>query len=84
MHAKTVAVDRCWSLIGSTNLDWLSLRRNAELNIEIHGSRVGEQMAEMFAADRALCVPFLLRDWQARSSVRRSLTRLAAVADPLM
>lgn len=43
MHAKTVVVDRCWSFIGSTNLDWLSLRRNAEMNTEVHGSRVGEQ-----------------------------------------
>ena len=84
MHAKTVVVDRCWSFIGSTNLDWLSLRRNAEINIEVHGSRVGEQMADMFAADRANCVPFSLREWQARSPVRRALTYLAAIADPVM
>ena len=66
MHAKTVVIDRCWSLVGSTNLDWLSLRRNAEMNIEIHGSRVGEQMAEMFVVDRAGCTPFSVREWQAR------------------
>ena len=84
MHAKTVVVDRCWSFIGSTNLDWLSLRRNAEMNIEVHGSRVGEQMAEMFAADRTNCVPFSLRDWQGRSPARRALTYLAAIADPVM
>jgi len=84
MHAKTVVVDRRWSLVGSTNLDWLSLRRNAELNIEIHGSRVGEQMAEMFAADQALSEPFSLDDWQRRSPVRRAFTWLMAQADPLM
>ena len=84
MHAKTVVVDRCWSLVGSTNLDWLSLRRNAEIDIEIHGSRVGEQMAEMFAADRAECVAFALHDWSARPPTRRILTRLVALADPLM
>ena len=84
MHAKTVVVDRCWSLVGSTNLDWLSLRRNAEMNIEVHGSRVGEQMAEMFAADRVNCVPLSLGEWQARSPARRALTWLAAMADPVM
>ena len=84
MHAKTVVVDRCWSLVGSTNLDWLSLRRNAEIDIEIHGSRVGEQMAEMFAVDRADCAPFSLREWHARSPFRRVLMRLVALADPLM
>jgi phosphatidylserine/phosphatidylglycerophosphate/cardiolipin synthase-like enzyme len=79
-----VVVDRCWSLVGSTNLDWLSLRRNAEMNIEIHGSRVGGQMADMFAVDRAGCTPFSLREWQARSPGRRALTSLAALADPLV
>lgn len=54
-----------------------------EQRVDMQGL-VGEQMAEMFAADRALCVPFSLREWQARSPVRRWLTRLAAVAAPLM
>ena len=84
MHAKTVVVDRCWSLVGSTNIDRLSLRRNAEINVEIHGSRVGEQMAQMFAVDRSACVPFLLSDWQKRSPARRGVTWLAALAGPLM
>jgi phosphatidylserine/phosphatidylglycerophosphate/cardiolipin synthase-like enzyme len=84
MHAKTVVIDRCWSLVGSTNLDWLSLRRNAEIDIEIHGARVGEQMAEMFTVDRADCEAFSLHEWHARSPLRRSLMRLVALADPLM
>jgi cardiolipin synthase len=84
MHAKTVVIDRCWSLVGSTNLDWLSLRRNAELNIEIHGSSVGEQVAHMFRTDLASCVAFSLSKWQSRRPLRRRLTRLAALAAPLM
>ncbi len=84
MHAKTVVIDRCWSLVGSTNWDWLSLRRNAEIDIEIHGSRVGEQMAEMFAVDRVDCTSFSLREWHDRSQLRRVFMRLVALADPLM
>ena len=84
MHAKTVVVDRCWSLVGSTNIDRLSLRRNAEINIEIHGSRVGDQMAEMFAVDRSDCVLFSLPEWQTRSRTRRFMTWCAARAGPLL
>ena len=85
MHAKTVVVDRCWSLVGSTNIDRLSLRRNAEINIEIHGSYVGDQMAQMFAMDRSECAPFSLHEWRTRSRVRRFLTwSLARAAGPLM
>ena len=84
MHAKTIVVDRCWSLVGSTNLDPLSLRRNAEINIEIHGSRVGEQMAEMFIADQRNCAPFSLQVWRTRSPLRRGVTHLFALAGPVM
>lgn len=84
MHAKTVVIDRCWSLVGSTNLDRLSLRRNAELNVEVHGTGFGEQVAAMFEADRAECAPFSLRDWRARPGWRRVETRLMALAEPLM
>jgi cardiolipin synthase len=84
MHAKTVVVDRCWSLVGSTNLDPLSLLRNAEMNVEIHGSCVGEQMAEMFAADLRNCAPFSLQSWRARPPLRRLVTRLSALAGPVM
>lgn len=84
MHAKTVVVDRCWSLVGSTNLDRLSLRRNAELNVEVHGTRVGEQVAAMFEADQSACTPFSLSDWRERPGWRRVATRLTALAEPLM
>ncbi|MEZ5318105.1 MAG: phosphatidylserine/phosphatidylglycerophosphate/cardiolipin synthase family protein [Vicinamibacterales bacterium] len=84
MHAKTVVVDRRWSLIGSTNLDWLSLRRNAELNVEIHGGYVGEQMADMFATDRTFCAPFSLRQWRERPPARRAFTWALAHVDPVM
>lgn len=68
----------------ATNLDWLSLRRNAEIDIEIHGSRMGEQMVEMFAVDRADCEAFSLDEWHARSPLRRVQMRLVALADPLI
>lgn len=80
IHAKTVVVDRLWSLVGSSNLDPYSLWRNAELNLEIHGSAFGEQMAHMFERDRARCDAFTLLAWERRGGARRWLTRVAALA----
>ena len=56
IHAKTIVIDRRWSLVGSSNLDPLSLHRNAELNVAIHGQAVGEALAALFEEDRELAV----------------------------
>lgn len=79
IHTKTVVIDRCWSLVGSTNLDALSLVRNAELNFEIHGTRVGEEMAEVFTLDCAGSSEFTAGEWRDRSRGRKLATRIAAL-----
>lgn len=79
IHAKTIVVDRHWSLIGSSNLDTFSLRRNAELNVEVHGTALGEQMAEVFRRDCEQSVPFTVREWESRSRRRRWITRVATL-----
>ncbi|MGE0160816.1 MAG: phospholipase D-like domain-containing protein [Gemmatimonadales bacterium] len=58
---RRIVVDRCWSLVGSTNLDPLSLHRNSELNVEIQGSAFGEQLAEVFLRDVGLATSFHAR-----------------------
>jgi phosphatidylserine/phosphatidylglycerophosphate/cardiolipin synthase-like enzyme len=78
IHAKTVVVDRCWSLVGSSNLDGLSLRQNAEFDLAIHGTAVGEQLAAVFARDCTGSTPFRQESWRARGANRRWLSRAAA------
>lgn len=78
IHAKTVVVDRAWTLIGSSNLDPLSLAWNAELNFEIHGSAVGRAMAAAFTRDRRGATPLGLREWDERPGIRRAAAWLAA------
>ncbi len=84
LHAKTVVIDRCWSLVGSTNLDALSLVRNAELNVEIHGPAFGAQVAQMFMEDRASATRVTADAWRGRSAARRAVTQAAALLATLM
>ncbi|MBI1723252.1 MAG: cardiolipin synthase ClsB [Gemmatimonadetes bacterium] len=51
LHAKTAVVDGVISLIGSSNLDPLSLHRNYELNVLVADPAVGSRMRELFAQD---------------------------------
>lgn len=82
IHAKTVVIDRCWALVGSTNLDGLSLRRNAEIDVEVHGDAVGRRMAAVFLRDRLRSLPFTHDDWSRRSQGRRWASAIAATARP--
>jgi len=79
IHAKTVVADRQWSVVGSSNLDSLSLRKNLEFDIEMHGSAIGEQLRSIFARDRENCQPFTAEDWRRRSFRRQTATRLLSV-----
>jgi cardiolipin synthase len=51
LHAKTYLFDQRWSIIGSTNLDYQSLRYNDEGNIGILDLSFGSRMAEIFEED---------------------------------
>ncbi|HKP75586.1 MAG TPA: phosphatidylserine/phosphatidylglycerophosphate/cardiolipin synthase family protein [Longimicrobiaceae bacterium] len=79
VHAKTAVVDSCWSLVGSSNLDPLSLVRNAELNLEVHGAAFAAQLRASFARDRGLSRPLSEDAWRERPLPRRLLTRAAAL-----
>lgn len=51
LHAKTAVFDRVWSVIGSANLDFQSLRRNDEGNVGIVDEDFGKEMCEAFYED---------------------------------
>ncbi len=51
LHAKTYLFDQSWSIIGSTNLDYQSLRYNDEGNIGILDRPFASQMTEVFEED---------------------------------
>jgi len=51
LHAKTAVVDEVWSTVGSTNMDYLSLLHNDEVNAVILSREFAVEMEKMFVKD---------------------------------
>ncbi|OYV71383.1 MAG: hypothetical protein B7Z72_06840, partial [Gemmatimonadetes bacterium 21-71-4] len=66
LHAKTAVVDGFVTLVGSSNLDPLSLHRNYELNALVADPQVGQAMRDLFAADLLKATPVGREEWRRR------------------
>ena len=66
LHAKTAVFDEMWSIIGSANLDFQSLRRNDEGNVGIIDERFGRQMAAIFREDIQQSERITIERWHKR------------------
>lgn len=77
LHAKTAVVDGVVSLVGSSNLDPLSLHRNYELNVLIGDPAVGTAMRRLFEDDLTHAAPLDLVEWN-RRPLRAKLAEAAA------
>ena len=71
LHAKTAVIDGVWSTVGSTNMDFLSLLGNDEVNAVILDREFARQMERMFAADLAASKPILRTEWEKRPMLPR-------------
>lgn len=52
-HAKLAIVDRATALVGSSNLDYWSWNRNAEVDIAVTDAPTVDMVASLFESDRA-------------------------------
>jgi cardiolipin synthase len=66
LHAKTAVVDKVWSTVGSTNMDFLSLLSNDEVNAVILSHEFAVQMEKMFVRDLANSKQIQLSEWEKR------------------
>jgi cardiolipin synthase len=66
LHAKTAVVDGFITLVGSSNLDPLSLHRNYELNVLIADPVTGQAMRQLFASDLEHAATVATPEWQRR------------------
>ncbi len=66
LHAKTYLFDRCWSIVGSSNLDYQSLVYNDEGNVGILDASFGSKMAEIFDEDLKNSIKIEEETWRKR------------------
>ena len=71
LHAKTAVVDNVWSTVGSTNMDFLSLLSNDEVNAVILNKEFAAEMEKMFAGDLADSREIQWDEWKKRPLVPR-------------
>jgi len=71
LHAKTAVIDGVWSTVGSTNLDYLSLLNNDEVNAVVLNKEFALEMEQMFVRDLIDSRPIRLPDWQKRALLPR-------------
>jgi cardiolipin synthase len=54
-HAKVMLADNQWSMVGSANLDYRSMRLNFELNLLFHSPGRNAELARILEHDFGLC-----------------------------
>ena len=54
-HAKIALTDDQWSMVGSANLDYRSMRLNFELNLLFHSKERNGELAHILEEDFSLC-----------------------------
>lgn len=75
LHAKSYVFDGCWSIVGSANLDFLSLRRNDEGNVGILDEKFGYRMTCVFEEDMESSVEIKEEEWEKRPLLERMKER---------
>jgi cardiolipin synthase len=75
LHAKTYIFDGCWSVVGSANLDFQSLRWNDEGNVGILDSGFAEEMVKLFHEDVKHSVKIEIAGWLQRSWCEKAKER---------
>lgn len=75
LHAKSAVFDSCWSIIGSANLDFQSLRRNDEGNVGIFDTDFARKMTETFTEDLNHSIKISKEEWPKRPFYEKVLEK---------
>ena len=64
-HAKLAIIDDSWAMVGSMNLDYLSLLRNRESNLLITDPGMVAALAEQYEEDKRVCERVTIKELRA-------------------
>lgn len=84
IHAKTATIDGQWSIVGTANIDRLSLRFNYETNLEIQDEGFAADMEKIFAIDRDNSTRVELEEWSERHPAARFAETILVPLRPLL
>jgi cardiolipin synthase len=84
LHAKTAVVDGVVTLVGSSNLDPLSLHRNYELNALIADPGTGAAMQDLFVSDLGKAAQVRADEWSRRPLRARAAETVATLFSNLL
>jgi cardiolipin synthase len=79
LHAKTAVFDEIWSVIGSANLDFQSLRVNDEGNVGIVDTGFGKDMIKVFNEDLKQSEKITLDKWVTRPFSEKIKEKIFAI-----
>jgi cardiolipin synthase len=79
MHAKTLVVDGCWAVVGSTNFDPRSFGINDELNVALLDRRVSQELHRDFESDIQQSEVIDLETWRRRPYWERATELMSAI-----
>jgi cardiolipin synthase len=66
IHAKTATIDGQWSIVGTANIDRLSLGFNYETNLIVQDQDFAADMEGIFAVDSRNCLQLSSEQWDRR------------------
>ena len=75
-HTKTLVIDGCWAVVGTTNIDNRSFEHNDEINVAFRDREVAARLARDVETDLAASVELTHERWQRRPLFEKALTPL--------
>ena len=84
MHAKTSTIDGRWSMVGTANIDRLSMTGNYEVNVEFIDPGMAAQMEEIFETDLSNTRELKAEEWEARGVHKRFIETVLAPLRPFL